>query len=264
MKLSYEIVKCKIYTYIVEFFDKTKHGRKLKKFKDIHKGERCFIIGNGPSLTVDDLTLLHTNKEITFASNRIYDIFNKTEWRPTYYASEDRIIVENSQKEIEKINCRAKFIPIVLHWYNDINIKDVYYYHHEHRIDDPSIDYEVSEDISKNILFKGTVTATMMQLAFYMGFTEIYLIGIDHNYRITKGNDGKFVEHKDVVDYFSNKYEVGIEKQLAHNLELSTKSYKDLKEYADENNIKVINATRGGKLEVYPRKALEEILSEEK
>ena len=36
-------------TRIYNNFDKSFYGKKLKQFKDIHKGETCFIIGNGPS-----------------------------------------------------------------------------------------------------------------------------------------------------------------------------------------------------------------------
>ena len=32
---------------------------KLKDFRNIHAGERCFVIGNGPSLTRMDLSLLN-------------------------------------------------------------------------------------------------------------------------------------------------------------------------------------------------------------
>ena len=66
-------------------------GRKSRKYlrecKDIHKGKRAFIIGNGPSLTKEDLEML-TN-EITFASNRIYKMFDDTEWRPKYFTISD-------------------------------------------------------------------------------------------------------------------------------------------------------------------------------
>ena len=55
---------------------------KLKKYKDIHKGKRCFIIGNGPSLQMSDLEILYKNKEICFGVNRIFLGFKDTEWRP--------------------------------------------------------------------------------------------------------------------------------------------------------------------------------------
>lgn len=67
----------------------------LKKFKNIHKGQRCFIIGTGPSLTVEDLELL--KDEICFGSNRIFEIYPRTSWRPTYYEKGIPVMNEGTQ-----------------------------------------------------------------------------------------------------------------------------------------------------------------------
>ena len=49
------------------------YSEKIKKLKDNYIGKRCFIIGNGPSLRIEDLNCL--KGEYTFAANRIYEIF---------------------------------------------------------------------------------------------------------------------------------------------------------------------------------------------
>ncbi len=46
---------------------------RLRKFRSIHKGEDCFILGNGPSLNKIDLSLLK-NYHI-FGLNKIYLLF---------------------------------------------------------------------------------------------------------------------------------------------------------------------------------------------
>ncbi len=255
-----KLLKNKKQNYYSDNFEKSRYGYKLKKYKNIHIGKRCFIIGNGPSLTAEDLSLLHKNNEISFASNRIYNIFDKTDWRPTYYASEDEIIVKGIEKEIEKIETKARFIPVNLLWYQDINIKNAEYFYLQCSKEKYLNKYGISENIDKDIICKGTVTATLMQIAFYMGFNEIYLIGVDHNYRVTTSGDGKVTVDNNVKDYFSEKYETGIENQLVHNMEHTTISFKEVKQYADEKNINIYNITRGGKLEVFPRKTLEDVL----
>ena len=55
---------------------------RLAALKDTHKGESCFIIGNGPSLKAEDLELLKNNNIFCFASKRINLIYDKTSWRP--------------------------------------------------------------------------------------------------------------------------------------------------------------------------------------
>ena len=250
----------KYQSYIAGNFDKSKYGKSIKKLKDIHKGERCFIIGNGPSLTANDLTLLHNNKEITFASNRIYNIFNDTKWRPDYYASEDEIIVKSTQREIEKINSNKRFIPINLKWYHEININNADYFYMKYNSDEYTNTFGFCKDLSKGITCKGTVTITLMQIAIYMGISEIYLIGMDHNYSVMQKKDGSFVVDKTVKDYFSDKYENKIENQLIHNVDSTTVQFEKFALFADMMNVKVYNATRGGKLEVYPRVDLDVIV----
>ena len=67
-----------------KYFEKTKYAKSLRKFKDIHKGETCFIIGNGPSLKVEDLTRLHKLGVPTFAFNRIFCIFDEMDHKKTF------------------------------------------------------------------------------------------------------------------------------------------------------------------------------------
>ena len=103
-------------------FDKFE-GKPLRKLKGIHEGKRCFIIGNGPSLKADDLTMIKDNREISFAFNRIFHIFSETDWRPTYYISQDEKMLAGSQKEVRDLEAEIKFIPAELEWYYGIKIK---------------------------------------------------------------------------------------------------------------------------------------------
>ncbi|MBO7254734.1 MAG: hypothetical protein J6V36_05480, partial [Clostridia bacterium] len=82
-------IEARMQNWAANNFEKTKYGRKLAKLKDSHKGERCFIIGNGPSLSVNDLNKIYEKNIPTFSTNRIFKLFEKTDWRPTYYVSED-------------------------------------------------------------------------------------------------------------------------------------------------------------------------------
>ena len=81
---------------------------KLRSFAGKHEGERCFIVCTGPSLTVDDVKALQD--EYTFALNSITKIFQRTEWRPTYYVIEDMVAylsLENDLLSFKLKNCFA-------------------------------------------------------------------------------------------------------------------------------------------------------------
>lgn len=230
-------------------FEKTKYGKKLAALKDSHKGEKCFIIGNGPSLTVEDLTTLHNKNIPCFASNNILKLFEKTDWRPTYYACDDILVLKDLEERINKAtDIKNKFIPINYHWFDNININDALYMYQSF-----DKDLYFCDNIAKSLVARGTVTVTCMQLAAYMGFSEIYLLGIDHSYSKTVDSSGKVTVDNSVKDYFDDEYAKTMEKKMIPNLEATTYSYVKAKEHCDKIGVKIFNATRGGKLEVYPR-----------
>ena len=94
------------------------------------------------------------------------------------------------------------------------------------------------------------MTYGAIQLAVYMGFTEIYLLGVDFNYSVTIDHEGNIMKHKGVKDYFSNDNN---ENLILPNLEYSLLGFKAAEKFANENGLKIYNATRGGKLEVFER-----------
>lgn len=234
-------------------FEKTAYGKKLKKYYNKHKGERCFIVANGPSLRAEDLDMLHSKGEITFAMNRIFKIFDRTNWRPTYYVCEDELIAKDCQAEINAVEAKEKFIPIEIKWWHDINIENALHFHLNY-VDALRTPYNFSTDVAHQIDCRGTVTCTCLQFAAYMGFSEIYLIGVDHNFQKVIDENGNVIEDKTVKDYFIEGYDADIKESVVHNLGATTKSYMNAKKYCDETKrTTVYNATRGGKLEVFQR-----------
>lgn len=234
----------------------------LKTLKGIHSGKRCFVIGNGPSLRAEDLNQLRA--EYTFAANRIYEIFEQTRWRPTYYLNVD---VPISQERYETIK---RYSPELGHIFLRVDTKNP---KDEKKNLDFSIEkltrifYEqdgyfriyqnvwnhrssyVSEDISDHFSEGYTVTFASIQLAIYMGFTEIYLLGVDFSYSVMYDADGKLHKDESIQDYFTGKRYS--ETVFTYNSMLH--AYQTAKEYCDNHNIRIRNATRGGKLEVFER-----------
>lgn len=148
---------------------------KLIKFKDIHKGQRCFVIGNGPSLRYEDLECLHANHEICFGANRIYLAYEYTNWRPDYYVAVDYMIVRNDKKKILNLE-GTKFIRHFYNFSGQWNSKEIYEFRGlVCQPDSP----QISLDICEGICMGNTVVYDAIQIALYMGFREIYLLGVD-------------------------------------------------------------------------------------
>lgn len=243
--------------YKANHFEQFAEGKQLKKLKGIQQGKRCFIVGNGPSLSGQDLQILHENQEITFAFNRVYHIFDQTDWRPTYYISQDEKMLMGCADEVEKIPAQIKFIPAEMKWYNGIDIKGIWPFH---IVNDEEEGLPVfSEDIAKGICNSKTVVFSAIQIAVYMGIKEIYLIGVDHHFHTSINSKGEVIIDPTAKDYFCEGYNADKEQLYIPNTDLSTLTFIAAKKYADIHDINIYNATRGGKLEVYPRVSFEEL-----
>lgn len=236
-----------------------KDERRILSFKDKHLGERCFILGNGPSLQIEDLDRLMANGDICFASNKIYKVFNKTKWRPDYYACTDALLFkQNFYSILEKGDYPKFFSNMTMQ--KAIREKDNHYI----------ITYGMKpiEKVKFNplatyIYSGGTVTYVMINLAWLMGFREIYLIGCDHNYGGFQNVDTINVKANEETktDYFVGNYVRAGEVLNVGDLGRSEQGYRIAKDYIESHGGKIYNATRGGMLEVFPRADLDEVLN---
>lgn len=250
LALKYDYAKSNIL-----FFLKERGSiREIKKFKNIHKGKRCFIVGNGPSLKGEDLEKL--KGEITFAANRIDPIFKETTWRPTYYCAFDDGFIKDTENHrfIESVDCEMKFFRKQGYYYSR-SIKDKKTFlksrYSEKYLDTPKF----SEDISKYIYTIGTVTYVSIQIAIYMGIREIYFIGVDNSYANERKKDGTLVKNENSKNYFGDeKINEGF--SAVYQMDIA---YEAAKKYADKNKIEIYNATRGGKLEIFERRDFDKL-----
>ena len=240
----------------------------IKQFQGIHKGKRCFIVCNGPSLTTEDLDKIAN--EYSFGSNRIYNMFPYTKWRPTYYCEADPFVSKIIEKgDIDSIIDSGSICFLNLRCCDDYpdgtkENESVYFYYVKPIFGIESIKNEsrlpkFSEDLSDYAYSGLTITYEMLQLAAYMGFSEMYIIGCDNNYRHTI-ETGTVTENKHIKANYPK--EMGepdgrIPRQTFN--PKTTLAYEAAKQYADKNGIKIYNATRGGRLEVFERVNFDDI-----
>ncbi len=241
-------------------------SRKIKKFKGIHNGESCFIIGNGPSLTVEDLNLLKNQK--SFSCNRINMILGKTEWEPYYYTFTDSLMASTFFNEVYKMKKQKMFVAVSNtsysslkeHFNKDCIFLRSYYGKEKNRL--PKYSFDLEEKLFQH----GTVTYANIQLATYMGFKNIFLIGVDHNFGISKQRDGSIELNQELIgnDHFDQNYYNSVEhkKDTPVNVYEMTEAYLSAKKNCDEKGVNIYNATRGGKLEVFPRVNLDELFDQ--
>ena len=234
-----------------------KPGRaEIQKYKNFYVGKRCFIIGNGPSLTIKDLDTLRIHNEISIASNSIYNLFDATEWRPNIYAVHDFLEIRKTHEKISAVKADLKIVGIsATGRFYDIDGAIVL------RLIDPEKDtIHFSDDISRCVYDGGTVTYFSIQCAAYMGFKQIILLGVDHSFARERTKDGKITVNDSVKNHFQ-KYQTDDfwgsgqkdEEAVVFPVDFATEAFITAKNYADEHGIEILNATRGGKLEVFRR-----------
>lgn len=208
---------------------------KIRALKGIYSGERCFIICTGPSLTLEDVNCL--KNEYTFGMNSIYKLFNQTDFRPSYYGIIDAGVFDRFRNDADFATIENVLFPdFLLERCGEPPFRDGYTLF--------PFDYEgpSSNQFSDNAYIMvydiATVTYALLQIAVYMGFTQIYLLGCDCNYSGEK------------MHYDGDNH--GRE-NMGNSEQDCITAYKVAKQYADAHGITIYNATRGGKLEVFPR-----------
>lgn len=217
---------------------------KLTDFKNKYQG-RCFILGNGNSLNKVDFSKL--KDEYTFGIHRISYLYEKKNWKPSFYISTggktdtswDSLrkgipsFLNSSYKKrfgnkipqvsnVIYLNCDSTgYVPIP----NEIDLEKLWSYNPEEKV-----------------TIMGTGLQACVQLATYMGFTEIYFIGTDLEFygkqtHFDKRYESFWVTRKDHKKHFQNLLN-------AHEL---------IKMACDSIGVKTYNATHGGILETYER-----------
>lgn len=231
----------------------------LLSVKNRYEGKRCFILGNGPSLSSDDLDML--KDEITFATNRIYKIFDKTEWRPSYYVMFDEGVgmAEGVIDNVSRLDC-IKFVREQGYFVYKSIRGDVCFIHSRYSrryLDHPCF----SDNLIEGIYAIATVTYMAIQIARWMGFDEIYLLGMDNKYAYSKLRDGSIVKNEGVISYFSDREcSIPDPSTAAATWEMDV-AYEYAEKYSRKHGFRIYNATRGGFLDKFERVDLDEALS---
>jgi len=216
---------------------------------------RAYIIGNGISLKKTNLNLIKGKP--SYACNNIHLVYKETEWRPTVYVRAEGVIPEGADPNIwlESIQIHADMgIECYLSGFFMDSFKDYNNVHelkhcHDHvlkNFDDPLAPSEWH--LPYPCVFGGSLIVAM-QLALIDGFDELVLLGCDLNYRDNKPS------------HFYDGYEHGYEQPARYaNLNNLWGHICGIQFFGRRNiPYKVINATPGGDLHLYPRAKLEDL-----
>lgn len=225
--------------------------RKLAAMKDRHRGERCFLFGNGPSLARTDLSPLA--QEWTIGQNRVYLHFPTMGYATRYLVCVNRLVLSQFGAELVKQPCQL-FIP----WAARADLAAAAHVHYL-RTGAPQEAGFVG-DATRTLTEGSTVTFVSLQLAYHLGFKEVVLVGVDHRFA-DKGPAHKAIvsDGPDCNHFHPGYFGAGVRWQLP-DLDGSEHAYRLAREAYERDGRRILDATLDGALTVFDKVDLGEIV----
>lgn len=233
--------------------------KEIIKLRNRYKGGRAFVVCSGPSLTKEDVMLL--KDECTIGMNTIFKMSEMIDWTPTYYLylEADGLdkLLDNTTLDLKKVSTEYSIInSLNRNLADDPKVLILHYCWLDHYFLFGSKKFKYDPELFHGMYdFYSTGHAAVL-LAIYMGLKDIYIIGADNNY-MGKQHHFENVNCKGIIESFSeiDKNDIGLRSQNGMDM-----GWKELVKVAKRMNVNIYNATRGGRLEVFPRVRLEDVL----
>ena len=250
--------------------------KKNVELKDKYNNERIFILGSGSSILLYDLKVLnneyvmtqnsfHMHKDISYVDPNIHCVV------PYYQSNKEISIWVDYIADMKARMPNSLFLwglntkALIDKYHEDISEKS-YYIRTKYNLLTLK---KAKVNISKTIITIPTVLTQCLTVAIYLGFKEIYLLGFDLD-QICHTNDqtyGRFYGMSKIT-------ETEFEKDANQRLDVETtdgwytwwlmnKQFFLIKHFADQNNISIVNGTKGGILSYFKREPIENIVGQE-
>lgn len=247
-------LKKKMFLEIFEnifFSNKTK---RIQKFKNKYKNQRCFVVGNGPSL--NDMNLNLMKNDLVICANSFFLKFKDLNFVPDFITVEDHLVAEDNYKELDNLKGIKKIYPIDLK--RNFNENDDTYFielRRAFRNKKPDGNFKFN-NFNEIFYWGGTVLYMNLQLAQYLGCKEVYLIGVDLSYSIPNDATIKgsvITSNSDDPNHFDSSYFGSGKKWHLPETDRMQISFSNAYIEMKKNGVNLFNATKGGNLQEIPR-----------
>ncbi len=213
----------------------------FKRFQDKHKGQMAVIIGNGPSVRLDELEQLEPF--VTFACNRFHLCYDKTSFRPTYTVVVDNQMVNDFGDEIAE---KAE-TPVFCSNSSYVDRYEQLFY-----LTLCNLRPFEFNDLRKTCYIHSgdSVVVSAIQLAYFMGMTKVVLYGVDHSFSYSTLSQNGLVEGEG--NHFIPNYR---DQKLWYppNLKTIEQAFQTCASYLKAHGGEIVNTTPNTKLEEIPK-----------
>jgi len=208
--------------------------------ENVYEGERCFILGNGPSLNDTDLSFLED--EVTFGTNRIY----LSGFQPSYYVAVNPLVIDQFHEDIRENP------PKELQFLSSSSGKE-YFGDHKTVFLNTKKPKPSFGPIHEPIWEGHTVTYVALQIAYYMGFDKVYLVGVDHYYGLDNHTPNAEIESQseDRAHFHPDYFGPGVKWNLP-DLTMSEWAYSLANKAYQDDGREIINLSKQTELDIFP------------
>ncbi len=201
----------------------------FEKYANKHRGERCFIIGGAPSLATENLSLLENEK--IFICNKGWEAFKIGLPHYDYYVLSDGNVARFNLTDIEEKVISPRF-------YSSVVSRKVPALKNKYIIFDrikSKLTKTFPKDFNDGWGKVATVVLDAVMIAYFMGFKEIYLLGVDLDYTSNNTHfykdDTREIKSKDVM-----------------NIDYVLTTATAISEHLKDRNCNLINLSKGYKI----------------
>ena len=221
---------------------------------------KCIILCNGPSLNKVDFDLLKDSQIFTIGLNKINLMFEKNSFRPNLIACVNPFVIDQNIDFYLNTD-----IPVFLDY---LGVKKMGKLgatskrQNIHFLHSADVTGQFATNLSGSICQGYTVTYVALQIAYHLGFTEVALVGCDHNFA-SKGTNNSTITQKttETNHFIPNYFAPGSQWQLPDLLG-SEFHYQIARDVYEINERVIYNCTEGGKLDIFERMPLEDFIKE--
>jgi hypothetical protein len=224
---------------------------RLQSLRDRHRGQRCVLMANGPSLNRLDMGLLRG--EVLIGLNKIFLGLQRFGIYPRYYVAINPKVLAQSADEIRRLNC-VKFLGT--HARAAGLTEDAL----THLVDTDHPPGRFSTDLCQGMHEGWTVTHAALQVAYHLGFSEVVIVGLDHRYEFEgRPNEARVLQGAD-RNHFSEAYFGFGQAWDNPDLLRSEESYHAARQAFEADGRRIIDATPDGACPVFAKADLRQVL----
>lgn len=211
------------------------------------RGDRCLIVGNGPSLNAVDPARLDGIDLLVSNNILLHEGFRR---RARVYAVTNHFVAEQLAGEIHGLRGPVKLFP--------------YWLGHVLAADETTFFLNAVPEARfypqpwRLVSWVSSVSFFLMQVAFGLGYRRVGMIGFDHRYHQPAGvAEGTPLRSGDGdPNHFDGRYFQGLTWQAADVTRMA-RAYRLARDAFEAAGGEIVNATAGGDLDVFARVDLE-------